>query len=799
MKFIASAALAVATAGVSIPAGAAGVRETGLQSSVAIAPTATHAFPALRGTRDLGMVSSTMPMHVTLGLAARNTALLDQLIKRQMTVGDPMYQRFLTPAQTAAAFSPTGASVQATAAFLQQRGFRNISVTPDNMIVSADGNAAIAGAAFGTEIHALANNGARIFANTTPARVPVALSGVVTSILGLNNYTLHPAIRLAPAKMQAALRARRTLAAKTSVAQPCQEPVGTLCVLNSYSATGFQTAYDSPPFNGNSNLWGDTGKNTTIAIFTEGDMSAVLTDLVKYENANVPVLPHVSVKVINAGIASPDVSGQDEWDLDSQTSTGMAGNVKALYMYVATSLTDSDTAVDFDRFKTDDIAKAGSASFGECELFPMLDGAEVLEDKIFAEAAVQGQTVFSSAGDNGTTCPVAASTGVPGTGLPAQSYPGVSPYVVSVGGTTLITTVGTGAYSSEIAWYSTGRRPEPHGDGAVLASGRGQSGCDDGRIQRSPRRRDGRRSEHGREHLRGRSLDGRRRHEPFLAAQPRRVVASRNAACEQTRFRRTAVLQRVREVHDVQRHALVLHAARASGRGADATDRRIPRRIHRHERYADVTGLRYDDGPRDVRHQQTIHGLAHLVLISIARERDAAIELRFGRGFLRSAARVEKCDRRVVARRRIRCEIRAHQRVGLIEQRELFERFPREPAKERDVLALHVREERVRATRVRRRDRAIHESAAEAVHVAIFGFDREPRPEPEPGLVLRNPNRADDAMRHAHHVIDGDDRQRALVGRVAIVAGNEQPLFGAEDAPPQTGSARRAPTVRPRV
>jgi subtilase family serine protease len=185
-------------------------------------------------------------------------------------------------------------------------------------------------------------------------------------------------------------------------------------------------------------------------------MSVVLTDLVKYENANVPVLPHVPTKVINAGIASPDVSGQDEWDLDSQTSTGMAGNVKALYFYVATSLTDSDTAVAFDRFKTDDIAKAGSASFGECEIFPMLDGAEVLEDAIFAQAAVQGQTVFSSAGDNGTTCPVGASTGVPGTGLPAQSYPGVSDYVVSVGGTTLLTNTGSGTYDAEVAWYGTG-------------------------------------------------------------------------------------------------------------------------------------------------------------------------------------------------------------------------------------------------------------------------------------------------------------------------------------------------------
>ena len=45
---------------------------------------------------------------------------------------------------------------------------------------------------------------------------------------------------------------------------------------------------------------------------------------------------------------------------------------------------------------------------------------------------------------------------MPGTGLPAQSYPGVSPYVVSVGGTTLLTNIGSGTYNAEVAWYGSG-------------------------------------------------------------------------------------------------------------------------------------------------------------------------------------------------------------------------------------------------------------------------------------------------------------------------------------------------------
>jgi pseudomonalisin len=449
---LSAAALSAAALCAGVPAGAAILTPT--------VATATRAFPIFKGTTDLGTAPATMSVHVVLGLAPHSAGLIATIVKRQGTAGDPMFEHYLTPAQTASIFSPTGSAVQAAATYLVQTGFKNVTASPDNLLVSADGTAATAAAAFATKLDVLHIGASTIYANVKPALVPASLKGIVTSVLGLNNYKLQPAFKRAPMAIQAALRARGAAAfgaATTAAAtQPCEEAVAGLCVLNSYSATGFQLAYDSPQHSGNTNTWGYTGVDTPIALFTEGDMSVVLTDLVKYENANVPVLPHVPTKVINAGIASPDVSGQDEWDLDSQTSTGMAGNVKALYFYVATSLTDADTAVAFDRFKTDDIAKAGSASFGECEVFPMLDGAEVVEDMIYAEAAVQGQTIFSSAGDNGTTCPVGASTGVPGTGLPAQSYPGVSPYVVSAGGTTLVTNSGSGTYDAEVAWYGTG-------------------------------------------------------------------------------------------------------------------------------------------------------------------------------------------------------------------------------------------------------------------------------------------------------------------------------------------------------
>jgi subtilase family serine protease len=433
--------------------------------------TPTRAFPLPAHAVDLGPVADTQPLHLVIGLRVRNRAAIDTLLRRQATPGDPMFGRFLTPQETNALFNPTGATVETVARYLAANGVRNLQVTPDNLLVTGDATAAVARHAFATELHTFTLSGRRGFANVKAATVPAALRGIITSVGGLNTYAMKGDVRypsrnrqISPRILAALARSRATAPRPDATSTPhpvttpvpCNgEPVAGECLLNAYNAQAFRTAYDVPPNpNGTTSVWGYSGKSTPIAIFTEGDMTGVLSDLKLYEKANnlVPITP----TVIYAGIESPDTSGADEFDLDTQSSTGIAQQVKKLYLYVATSLTDSDTAVAFDRFKTDDLAKAGSASFGSCEIFPSMDGSLTTDDEIFAEAAVQGQTVFSSSGDNGFTCPVAASTGVPGTGLPFQSYPGVSPYVISVGGTSLVTSSTTGAYTTELAWEGSG-------------------------------------------------------------------------------------------------------------------------------------------------------------------------------------------------------------------------------------------------------------------------------------------------------------------------------------------------------
>ncbi|HUI82776.1 MAG TPA: S53 family peptidase [Candidatus Binatia bacterium] len=374
---------------------------------------------------DLGPLPPTDTMNIIAVLQVQNRATLQQYILNINDPNNPQYGQSLTPAQFAASYAPGAAQVQSVTAYLRAQGFQGIAVEPNNLFVDATGTVAQVNAAFNTNIEQFSQNGQTVFANTATAQVPGSLSGLVVAVLGLTNA----------GKMQLPLHTQ----------QNSIPDVGLPNYPASYTPQGYWTAYNA---NGVT-----TGSRTNIAIFAEGNVQQVITDLRLAETAFG--LSQVPLQVVQVGIPSTDTSGADEFDMDTQYSTGMAGTVKKLYIYDTTSLSDSDVALMFSRFATDNLAKAGSASFGLCEIFAFLDGSMLADDEVFLEAAAQGQTVFASTGDTGGFCPVEAGTnGVPA-GAPFVNYPAASPYVVAVGGTTLVTNT-DGSYDEELAWYAGG-------------------------------------------------------------------------------------------------------------------------------------------------------------------------------------------------------------------------------------------------------------------------------------------------------------------------------------------------------
>ena len=385
-----------------------------------LATTATQGITVsqLVGATDLGPTPASQPLTVRLGLKLQNQTALQSYVRSITDPSSPLYGQSLTPAEFAAKYAPSSAQVNQVVSFLQSAGFSNVTVEPNNLLISADGTTALASAAFHTSFEQFGQFGNIVFGNTTAPQLPASIAPLVAGILGLNSIGMM----------------------KPTIALPSSLPQYAV----SYTPTQLQHIYGADGVK--------AASNATIAIMAEGDVSGVITDLRTAEKAFG--LPEVPISIVQVGIPSTDVSGADEWDLDTQYSSGMAGNLKHLYLYATTSLSDSDLALEFNHWATDDKAKAASASLGECEIFPYLDGSMVIDDEIFLEAAAQGQTFFASAGDTGSFCPAgpAGANGVPA-GAPLVNYPAASPYVVGVGGTTLLTNQ-DGNYNTEVSWYA---------------------------------------------------------------------------------------------------------------------------------------------------------------------------------------------------------------------------------------------------------------------------------------------------------------------------------------------------------
>jgi pseudomonalisin len=419
--------------------------------------TKTHAVHLANAT-SLGTLPSSSRVPVAISLRERDTSGLATFIRELNTPGSAEYGHPLTPAQFTAQYAPTAAQVSAVVDYLQGQGFTDVASTSNRLFVTADATAKQAESAFKVSLSRYQQAGRTVYANPDAAQVPASIAGTVVSVLGLNdvsNFTFP--------------MSKKSLSAAPS-ATNCElnplsggEPYG-LCY---YTPSGFRTAYDTGSL---------TGSNTAIAIMAEGDLTGVVQDLRTAEAAfDEPQVPYTIEQV---GTPSTDTSGADEWDLDTQYSTGMASNVSQLYLYDVTSLDDSDIGLEFNKWASQDLAKAGSASFGECEEMPYEDGLMQAGDEIMNEAAAQGQTMFASSGDTGgQSCAVEDTNGVPESGLPEVNYPCSSPYVVCVGGTSLFTN-SDGSYDTELGWYAGGGgvstfEPSPYWQSCVAPSAAG--------------------------------------------------------------------------------------------------------------------------------------------------------------------------------------------------------------------------------------------------------------------------------------------------------------------------------------
>lgn len=379
------------------------------------AKTESHALEVRNGTAG-EMMKAGEKIHVAVSLRLRNKEELDALTSDLMAGRS---KRVLSQEEFASRYAPTQDQVQAVVKHLTQSGFTNIKVAKNKMMVTADGTAGAAKAGFKADLqhfhvteHMVAGrtNEREAYAAVNDPVVPKALEGIVLAVHGMETVT-RPHFNFVKSK-----------------------PMASGGTVTGHDPSEWPTIY------GGSNLAPAT--NTTIGIITGGNMSQTQTDLQSFVQQAGFSMPATSV--VGGGSST---SGTTEWDLDSQDSLGAAGGaVKSMIFYAAASMSDADLNSDYNQVVSDNKAQVINVSLGECETDAKSSGTEATDDQIFESAVAQGQTFVVASGDSGSyEC---------GGSKNVQSYPAVSPYVISVGGTTLSTS-SSGAWAGETAWSCT--------------------------------------------------------------------------------------------------------------------------------------------------------------------------------------------------------------------------------------------------------------------------------------------------------------------------------------------------------
>ncbi len=420
-------------------ASAAGRSAVGLTGTTVL----TAVVPHLDELTDLGPVSPAKAMTVGITIPG-NTAARQAAYAAITTPGSASYDAFLTPAQIAQQFGVSPAVSAGVQQALEADGLRPVYVAKDGGYLELSGTAVQVEKTFSVSVHDFEIGGRTYFANLNGATVPAAVSAV-SGLTDLTNFQTHAD-------------------QGTCAPSQCTGVVG---------PSALWSAYDMP--NTGLSKKGNLGQGQKVAIFGEGDLTQVVTDLRDFEGdtdvngdptITKPVLPHIPVRETLVNDDQTDTSGLGEWDLDSQASTGMSPDLAELDFYFGQDL--SDAAIDgiYSAWVNDPDGPAiGNSSFGGCEPLEAEFGDEVTDDAFFQEAVMEGRTMFASTGDTGSGgCVVGVDLNGLGNGAaPAVEYPAASPYVVAVGGTVLYTaatTAGTqvqpATRSLEYAWTYTG-------------------------------------------------------------------------------------------------------------------------------------------------------------------------------------------------------------------------------------------------------------------------------------------------------------------------------------------------------
>jgi len=386
-------------------------------------------------------VSSTAggtPVDFKVYLPLRDEAAAQKLAQDVSTRGTAASGKFLTAAQFRSRFAPTTTQVSSVRSWLSSQGFKVTDVPSNNRYVEATGTVTEAAAAFKTSFAQYKVQGRTLRSNTKPLSVPSNLG--VSAVTGLDeSYGLIETHASAPAGFRNARPCSRYWGEKKVTTDPT--PDGTVLPANpvnyapcGYAGAQLQNVYGMTP----AIRAGNDGSGVTVAVIDAYASPTIQKDLAAYfgPQRGVPdFAPGQFTEVVAPGTyRRPGNSQHDpegwsgEETLDIEAVHTMAPGADVVYVGSPNNRQDMDAALN--KVVNGHLADIITNSYGfSTEALP--PGYVKPTNDTLIQAAATGISVFFSSGDDGD------ETGaVPGA-APTPDWPASSPWVTTVGGTSL--------------------------------------------------------------------------------------------------------------------------------------------------------------------------------------------------------------------------------------------------------------------------------------------------------------------------------------------------------------------------
>jgi pseudomonalisin len=410
-----------------------------------------HTHPLAIARFDRGRVSDSLPLdHMFLELR-RSAEQEDRLERTLREIQDPhsaRYHSWLTAEELGRRFGPAQQDIETVARWLEQQGLQVNRVSKNGLTIDVSGTAGQVRQIFHAEIHNYLVNGKRHIANAGDPQIPAALAPVVVGFVALHDFMPEPALRKPTGNFSF----------------PCDGCPGGFSSIQFYdeAPSDLATIYNvTPLYTASTPI---TGKGQTVVVLedtdvNQADVSTFRTafGLSSYSGTFAQIHP-------GTGCTDPGTNASElEAALDAEWAGAVAPDASVQLASCADTTTNFGGLLAAQNLL--DLAMPPyimSLSFGECETFQGPSGNAYMNG-LWQQAAIEGVSVFVSAGDGGAAGCDNADAPAPNlakAGIAANSLAS-TPYNVATGGTDFLD---TSAGTNSTYWSITNT---PSGSSAI--------------------------------------------------------------------------------------------------------------------------------------------------------------------------------------------------------------------------------------------------------------------------------------------------------------------------------------------